>query len=139
MQNEDFEEDFGQDGSPEESSENTELSRDFLYGCIAKFFSDKIMHCGGSIPKYMVCSPNRVDMVMNMSLLDGIDKAYLAMQGMVSAEEEQKCKYTGEVTEDIRLVADSLGVLASCGVPQRFAGGVMLLYLKYVKGVKIDV
>lgn len=139
MQNEDFDEDFVQDGSPEESSECNEYSRDFLRDCIAKFFSDKTMHCGGSIPKYMVCSPNRIEMVLNTNLLDCVDRAYLAMRDMVSLEEEMSSRFTGEVTEDIRLVTDALGVLASCGVPQRFAGGIMLLYLRYVKGIKVDV
>lgn len=140
MQNEDFDEDFIQEGVQEESSEFINgNSREFLTDCIARFFSDKQMHCGGAIPKYLVCSPNRVEMVLNTNLLDGVDKAYIAMRDMVSYDEEMDSRYTGEVTEDVRLVTDALGVLARCGVPQRFAGGVMLLYLKYVKGVRLDV
>jgi|APGre2960657373_1045057.scaffolds.fasta_scaffold00662_15 hypothetical protein len=127
------------DGQEQSSSEANANVNDFVKMCIEKFFDDKIMHCGGKVPKYMVNTPNRVCMVINTNLCDAVDMAYKSLRDHISVEDRKIAKYYGEITSDIRMVNDALSVLGRSGTPQRFAGGMMILYLKYCKGVKIDV
>lgn len=124
----------GQEG-PKDSANVSE----FVKMCIEKFFDDKIMHCGGKVPKYMVNTPKKVSMVINTGLCDAVDIAYESLRDYVSPEEKKVAKYHGEITSDIKMVNEALSMLGKSGTPQRFAGGMMILYLKYCKGVKIDV
>lgn len=128
------------DGSDEQeiTGDSANVS-DFVKMCIEKFFDDKIMHCGGKVPKYMINTPKRVSMVINTNLCDAVDMAYESLRDYVSVEEKKIAKYHGEITSDIKLVNEALGLLGKSGMPQQFAGGMMILYLVYCKGVKIDV
>lgn len=134
--------DFGFDEQEEKESNGSEASSnvsDFVKSCIEKFFDDKIMHCGGKVPKYIVNSPKKVSMVINTNLCDAVDKAYESLRGFVSIEEKKAAMFHGEITSDIKMVNEALGILGKSGTPQQFAGGMMILYLKYCKGVEIDV
>lgn len=128
------------DGSDEQeiTGDSANVS-DFVKMCIEKFFDDKIMHCGGKVPKYMINTPKRVSMVINTKLCDAVDMAYESLRDYVSVEEKKIAKYHGEITSDIKMVNEALGLLGKSGMPQQFAGGMMILYLVYCKGVKIDV
>jgi len=57
---------------------------------------------------------------------------------MVSPEEEANASLTGEATSDIKLVTQILNFLARSGIPQQFAGGMMILYLEFVEGVRCN-
>lgn len=118
---------------------NETNSREFVRSCIDNFFVGKVMHCGGKIPKYILCSPKMIDMVVSTNLLDSLDIAYSCMKGMSAGDDDERFKFTGEVTDDVRLVNETLTLLSRSGIPQKYAGGLMLLYLRYVKGVKINV
>lgn len=129
----------GHDDDGQEQGGSEANVNDFVKMCIEKFFDDKIMHCGGKVPKYMVNTPNRVYMVINTNLCEAVDLAYKSLCDHVSVEDKKIANHYGEITSDIRMVNDALGILGKSGTPQRFAGGMMILYLKYCKGVKIDV
>ena len=135
MQNEEYEDDL--DCVEEEVTDVSENSKDFVKNCLDKFFSDKNMHCGGKIPKYILTDPKKINLVSKTSLLDGVDIAYESMKFM--NDDEPKNKNLGEITEDIRMVNETLKLLSKSGIPQQYAGGIMLMYLKYVKGIKINV
>ena len=105
---------------------------------IDKFFSDKKLCSGGKIPKYMLHCPKRISMVMNYDIIKGVDHAYRALSDMVTPEEESRASITGESTQDIKLVTETLGFLARSGVPQQFAGGMMILYLEFCEGVRCN-
>jgi len=134
MQNEEFDDDFENDlnNSTNVVSEN---SKDFLKSCIDRFFADKIMHCGGKIPKYILTDPKKISIVSSTTLIDGLKIVYDSMKDSNFV----KAKNTGDTTEDIKMVNETLNLLGKSGVPQKFAGGMMLIYLKYVKGIKINV
>lgn len=80
-----------------------------------------------------------IDMVVSTNLLDSLDMAYSCMKSMAGGDAEDRFKFTGEVTDDVRMVNETLKLLSRSGIPQKYAGGLMLLYLRYVKGVKLNV
>lgn len=123
----------------DETDQASENSKDFVKKCMDKFFADKIMHCGGKIPKYILTDPKKINFVCTTSLIDGVDIAYKSMEDKNSEKETSKAKFLGDATEEIKMVNETLKLLSQSGIPQQFAGGMMLIYLKYVKGIKINV
>jgi len=130
-----FEEDFFEDDTDQSLDPITQSIHKYVKECIDKFFEDKSMHCGGKIPKYMVTNEKKVLMVVSTSLIDSVDIAYECMRNI----SEEDTKTNGDIATDIKMVNESLSVIGRAGVPQRFAGGMMLMYLKYVKGIQINV
>lgn len=104
---------------------------------IEDFFKDKMLHCGGKIPKSFLNSDRRVSMVMNYDIIMGIDHAYSALEKTIPFEELERARNTGETTSDIVLVNETLYMLSQSGVPQQFAGGMMILYLEFIEGVEV--
>lgn len=105
---------------------------------IDKFFEDKKLCSGGKIPRYMLHCPKRISMVMNYDIIKGVDHAYMALKHLVAPEEEARAALTGEATADIKLVTEILSFLARSGIPQQFAGGMMILYLEFIEGVRCN-
>ena len=105
---------------------------------IEHFFANRMLHCGGPIPRSLLCTDNNISMVMNYDILKGVDRAYAALESRLTGEEVRSSRQTGEITSDIRLVNDTLNLLAKAGVPQQFAGGMLVLYLRFIEGVEIN-
>ena len=76
-------------------------------------------------------------MVMNYDIIMGIDHAYSALEKTIPFEELERARNTGETTSDIVLVNETLYMLSQSGVPQQFAGGMMILYLEFIEGVEV--
>lgn len=110
----------------------TELAKRY----IDEFFVDKMMHCGGSIPKRFLHDPKRVKCVVNYSLSKGVTRCYAALKHTVTDAEKAACRKTGDSTRDIKLVNETLNLMARSCVPQEFAGGILMMYLEFVEGVE---
>jgi hypothetical protein len=131
--------------SPEAEAQLRSFAQDF-YGDVRvltrqymeQFFSNKMLHCGGKIPRSLLYTDTHISMVMNFDISKGVDRAYEALEPLLSPEEVALSKQTGEATSDIKLVNDTLNLLARSGIPKQFAGGMMLLYLKFVEGIEVD-
>lgn len=106
---------------------------------IVHFFCDKMMHCGGKIPKSLLLSEKRISMVLNYDIIKGVEGAYQVLEYLATREDKLMAKITGEVTSDIKLVNETLNLLARSCIPQQFAGGMLLLYLEFVEGVDIGI
>lgn len=104
---------------------------------IEEFFGDKMMYCGGKIPKKFLHCPKRLSMVMNYNILKGVDRAYESLAENISSEAVQKARMSGDATWDIRLVNETLKMLSQARIPRQFAGGMMCMYLELVEGVDI--
>ncbi len=102
---------------------------------IDSFFADKMMHCGGKIPKRFLHDTKRVSRVVNYTISKGVKKCYIALKPTITAEEKEEAKRKGDSTRDIKLVNETLKMLAKSGVPQQFAGGMLVMYLEFVEGV----
>ena len=99
---------------------------------ILSFFKDKRLHSGGKIPTILLLSDSHISMVVNYDIIRSVKKAYSCLE----SHESSFCNL-GEVTGDIRLVSGILNSLSASDIPQQFAGGMMLIYLKFVEGVEI--
>lgn len=104
---------------------------------VEQFFRDKMMHCGGKIPKSFLFNERRMSMVLNYDIIKGVDKAYAALEPTIDEDELAEARQTGEPTRDIELVINTLHLLSSSGIPQQFAGGMLCMYLEFVEGVEI--
>lgn len=100
---------------------------------IDKFFEDKKLCSGGKIPKYMLHCPKRIATVMNYDISTGVKHAYMILKHIIPPVEGDDINPNAEAS-DIKLVTEVLNFLARSGVPQQFAGGIMVLYLELVEG-----
>jgi hypothetical protein len=101
---------------------------------MAQFFKDKMLYCGGKVPHKMLFAERSLSMVLNYDIIKGVEKAYEILEPTVPFAESEAAKISGDITSDIRLVNEILGLLAKSGVPQQFAGGMMILYLEFIEG-----
>lgn len=133
-----------QEYSPEQEAEIKIFAQDFYADVKAlakqymeQFFKDKMLHCGGKIPRSFLFAERRISMVMNYDIIKGVERAYLALEKVMSVSDINHAKQSGEATDDIKLVNETLNLLARSGIPQQFAGGMMCLYLEFIEGVDI--
>lgn len=106
-----------------------------------QFFSDKTMHCGGKVPNFILFLERRISLVINYDISTGVQQAYKAMSQWSDAyeeadENEDLAKSSNEAPADVKLVNETLSLLAQSGVPRQFAGGMLLLYLEFVEGIE---
>jgi hypothetical protein len=95
------------------------------------FFAQQSFHQGGKIPYALLNDNSNLSMVINYDIIRGVDLAYHSLKTHDVSQD-----YT-DSQEDIRLVVDILNKLSAANIPQQFAGGMILLYLKFVEGVHI--
>jgi hypothetical protein len=100
------------------------------------FFLNKDSH-NSLVEKSSLLTQEKILVVINTSIISGIEKAYSVLDDYITITQEDinKAKKEGDVTPEIKLVNETLKSLYEAGVPQQFAGGMMLLYLEYCKGV----
>lgn len=101
------------------------------------FFQDKMLHCGGKIPKSLLFAERRFSMVLNYDIIKGVERAYRHLEPTLSTQELNSSKMSGESTNDIKLINETLNLLSRSGIPQQFAGGMMCLYLEFIEGINI--
>lgn len=121
------------------------LSGDFVGDIIAmakqhvrEFFGNRIMYCGGCIPNHLLFSKKRISLLLNTEIGDCIDLAYDALEKTIDPKVLAKAERTGDITSDIKLVRDSLDMIARSGVPKCLAGGILLMYLEFCEGVEFS-
>lgn len=103
---------------------------------IKMFFKNKNLHNSTITDKDLI-NENKISIVVNTSIISGVQKAYKILESyiIITQEDINKAKKNGDVTEDIKLINETLKSLYTAGVPQQFAGGMMLLYLEFCRGV----
>ena len=141
----DDDEEIEQEYCPEREKEINKLAETFYEDVavlakqyIEQFFKDKMLYCGGKIPKSFLLSEESISKVLNYDIIKGVDEAYSALEKTICPEEIMQAQQTGETSSDIKLVNETFNLLARSGVPQQFAGGMMCLYLKFVEGIEFD-
>jgi hypothetical protein len=93
---------------------------------IDRFFKEYSLHTGGKIPKIMLYNNRRISMVLNYSMINGIDHAHKILH------ENEAVKNSDESAATIIKI---LGLIAGSGVPQQFAGGMLCIYLELIEGL----
>ncbi|RTK97696.1 MAG: hypothetical protein EKK64_00340 [Neisseriaceae bacterium] len=127
--------DLNENGVAEFSKDFQENAKNIAIKYIKHFFEDKEYFLGGTIPQEELFSSTNVSAVLNYNIEDAVDIAYVALKPLLL--DEQKKIGRLEVSCDIRIVVGVLKMLSISCIPRQFAGGLMLLYLKYVEGIKV--
>ena len=108
---------------------------------INKFFVDKKDKHGVIISPERLGCHKRTSIVLNTTIIDSIKKIYSVLQNYITITEEDisLAKKTGDVTREIKLVTESLKSLYEFGIPQQFAGGMLILYLEFCEGIDFGI
>ena len=100
---------------------------------IHKFFATKKMHYGGAIPASVLNAKANLELVLETSLDNAVDRAYKLMAGQVDNLADE-----GNIADDTKVVVSFLRECASSQIPKVFAGGLMLMYLELCMGMRIQ-
>lgn len=98
--------------------------------CILSFFFNESFFYGGKIPESLLNTNENIDMLLEYDIIKSVNKAYKMLEG-----HELTGTSLGDVTGDVRLVSRILKKLALSKIPQKFSGGMLLLYLRFVEGI----
>lgn len=101
------------------------------------FFRGKKSPDGGKIPISSIWEEKNVSMVLNYSIMRALNHAYRVLEPLLSKEEIEDCQLRGEATSDVRLVHGTLELVSLSGIPMKWGGGMLMLYLKFVEGIDI--
>lgn len=113
--------------------DSSELARYY----IRLFFEKRDAHSNSNIDRLGLLNDDKILTVINTSIISGVQKAYEALNKyiIITQEDINKAKKEGDVTQEIKLVNETLKSLYQSGVPQQFAGGMMILYLEFCEGI----
>jgi len=103
------------------------LAKYFLH----KFFKDYSLHIGGSIPLDMLYTDRRLNKVLHLSFVEGVDHAHAAFSKLGVKESDSH-----SVPDHVMLIITTLGKLSKAGIPRCYAGGMLCLYLELVEGIE---
>jgi len=108
---------------------------------VSKFFSDKKTKCGKHISPDLLSCEKRISIVLNTNIIDSVKRIYLTLNNYIKITEEDLsfAKKTGDVTQEIKLVNETLKSLYEFGIPQQFAGGMIILYLEFCEGIDFGI
>lgn len=101
---------------------------------ISNYFSDKISNSEGKFPANIIFSPKYIDLVLNTNICDGVDLAYKAIENSGKFDLQSSDHL---ISEDIRYVIKTLGVIKKYGIPQEYAAGILLMHLEIIEGIKL--
>jgi hypothetical protein len=105
---------------------------EYISDVVVKFFKNKEMHCGGPVPIKMLLNENYIKMIREQDISNSVVKAY----GLIKNSQKINCEFNENyVSDDIQLVVSILDDCAKAHIPKCFAGGIMLIYLEYCKGI----
>lgn len=96
---------------------------------IINFFKNEKFSEGGKIPNSILLDKNNISMVMNYDINRGVKEAYELLANR-NFSNISSSKDSG----DIGIVLEILNKLSKSNIPQQFAGGMIVLYIKLVEG-----
>jgi hypothetical protein len=104
---------------------------------IKLFFEEKSAHPNANLEKSSLSNKDKICTVVNTNIIAGVQKAYEALEKciVITQEDINIAKKNGDVTQEIKMVNETLKSLYKAGVPQQFAGGMMLLCLEFCEGI----
>jgi 5-methylthioribose kinase len=79
---------------------------------IDQFFLDKMFYCGGPIPKRFLHDAKWITMVIDFDISKGVEMAYKALENTITIDEVEEARKRGDSTSDVKLVNETLKLLA---------------------------
>ena len=109
--------------------------------CILNFFRGKQWCCGGDIPEHELISQDKIDILEQLDLVDAVGFFYDFTSYELSKNPEFMLNgYQLSINPDYDIEVAKL-ILEECSsvkIPKNRAGGILLMYLDLIVGVKID-
>jgi hypothetical protein len=102
---------------------------------IRKFFKNKNGVQGEKLNISLIYDKSNIEKMINTNILDSTNIIYKTLKDTSYSE---KSKTQKDVTKDIILVNEALKKIYKSKIPQQFAGGMLLLYLEFCKGIKFE-
>jgi hypothetical protein len=102
---------------------------------IRKFFKNKNGMQGEKLNISLIYDKSNIEKMINTNILDSTNIIYKTLKDTSYSE---KSKTQKDVTKDIILVNEALKKIYKSKIPQQFAGGMLLLYLEFCKGIKFE-
>jgi hypothetical protein len=102
---------------------------------IRKFFKNKKGIQGEKLDVSLIYDKSNIEKMINTNILDSTNIIYKTLKDTSYSE---KSKTQKDVTKDIILVNEALKKIYKSKIPQQFAGGMLLLYLEFCKGIKFE-
>ena len=119
------------------SPEDIELKRKRAKHYIEKFFKDKSMYCGGSIPKSVLFRERNIKAVVDLDVCNGMDIIYKTIGSNYTEKELIVCEQKGRLPDDVVYVISKFRELARAGIPKYFSVGILLIYLELCEGYRL--
>lgn len=95
---------------------------------VEKFFAGKSWFCGGPVPKKQLLDQKSLDLVIGTEFCYGIELIYKTFKENNLLQEKHK---------DIKFVINAINETKKKSVPKLFQAGMILLYLKFSKGLTL--
>jgi hypothetical protein len=102
---------------------------------IKKFFKNKKDFKGQKLNINFLYNKNCIEKLIDMNIPNSTKAIYESLKNTSYVEKSKKEK---DVTKDIILVNETLKKIYKSKIPQQFAGGMLLLYLEFCKGIKVE-
>lgn len=102
---------------------------------IKKFFKNKKDANKKVIDLNNLYSKKNIEKMIDINILESTKIIYSTLKKYKKYCVKDKKE---DVTEDIKLVNESLKKIYNSKIPQQFAGGILLLYLEICKGIKFE-
>lgn len=112
----------------------------FILELVSRFFASKKLHrawksrflCGETIPQGWLRDHQRISRLFDTDINAAVEQVYK----WTELQPSQRSSKDGNW--DIILVNESLQLLIREGIPQKYAGGMLLMYLELCEGIFID-
>jgi hypothetical protein len=93
---------------------------------LQNFFADKSYHFGGPIDQRHLTNESHVNLILSTPFCDGVDQCYAVMP-----------RPNDPNFDEVKALLELLNDVKGRHIPKEFQAGVMLLYYKLCKGMKI--
>lgn len=106
------------------------IVRVFAAHHLRAYFKKKQMYAGGDLSPILLRSDYCLKLVLNTSLICGVDRVYAAIEDSGFGE----MMHNG-MSQQVRYVLDILEECVSSRVPKCLVGGIMLIHLHFCEGI----
>jgi len=103
---------------------------------IVKFFKNKEMYCGGSIPDHILLTDNNIFMVLGTGLERAMQFAYAAIARAGSHSSEVISESL--VPDDVKFIISIIRAIERFRIPPEYIPGIILLYLEFCEGIVVE-
>ncbi len=112
----------------------------FIHEMVDRFFAKRKLHrawksrflCGDTIPQNWLREHHRLSRLLQFKIDTAVEAIYSKTALMPPPPIKKEAPW------DVILVNEALQLLGTEGIPQKYAGGMLLLYLELCEGIFLD-